>query len=142
MIYNYPVVIHKDRGSDYGVTVPDLPGCFSAGRTMDDALAMVREAIELHLEGLIEEGQIVPEPGAVEDHMREAQYRNGTWALVSVDPAVLRVKAKRINVTFPERVLDAVDRQAKAEGDTRSGLLAKAALAYMKGKQGSGWRGR
>ena len=34
----YPVVIHKDPESDYGVTVPDLPGCFSAGETLDEAL--------------------------------------------------------------------------------------------------------
>ena len=57
---NYPIVLHKDRDSDYGVTVPDLPGCFSAGKTVDEALAMAKEAIELHLEGLIHEGQPIP----------------------------------------------------------------------------------
>ncbi len=48
----YIGVIHKDPDSDYGVTVPDLPGCFSAGSTIDEAMAMAREAIELHVEGL------------------------------------------------------------------------------------------
>ena len=48
----YPVVIHKDPESDYGVTVPDLSGCFSAGETLDEALLEVVEAIECHLEGL------------------------------------------------------------------------------------------
>ena len=43
-----PVVIHKDADSDYAVTVPDLPGCFSAGETLDETLAMAKEAIELH----------------------------------------------------------------------------------------------
>ena len=52
----FPVVLHTDDGVRYGVTVPDLPGCFSAGDTFDEALDSVREAIELHLEGLIEEG--------------------------------------------------------------------------------------
>ena len=61
---NYPVVLHKDRDSDYGVTVPDLPGCFSAGRSIDEALAMAKEAIELHIEGLIDEGLPVPRPAA------------------------------------------------------------------------------
>ena len=129
---NFPIVIHKDRGSDYGVTVPDLPGCFSAGRTLDEALAMAREAIELHLEGLIEHGQVVPRPGAVENHRRDPRYRGGTWAVVSVSPAGLRIKAWRINVSIPERVLDAVDRFAKAENETRSGLLVKAAAAYIR----------
>ena len=42
----YPVVVHKDQTSDYGVSVPDLPGCFSAGRTLDEALENIKEAIE------------------------------------------------------------------------------------------------
>lgn len=128
---NYPVVIHKDKHSDYGVTVPDLPGCFSAGSTLDEALAMAREAIELHLEGLIEDGQVVPRPGSIEQHQRQSEYRGGTWAIVSIAPASLRRRAKRINITMPQRVLDAVDRRAAAEADTRSGLLTKAAVNYM-----------
>ena len=49
----FPVVIHKDSGSDYGVTVPDLPGCFSAGATLDEALCEVVEAIVLQLDGML-----------------------------------------------------------------------------------------
>jgi len=128
---NYPIVIHKDEDSDYGVTVPDLPGCFSAGSTIDEALAMAREAIELHLEGLIEDGQPVPAPGRTEDYRTRREYRGGTWAVVTVDPANLRVKAKRVNITMPERILDAVDRFAEEENETRSGLLVKAATDYM-----------
>jgi predicted RNase H-like HicB family nuclease len=128
---NYPIVIHRDEDSDYGVTVPDLPGCFSAGSTVDEALAMAREAIELHLEGLIEDGQVVPEPGRIEDHQANPDYAGGTWAVVSIVPSRLRVKAKRVNISMPERVLDAVDRFADAAGETRSGLLVKAALTYI-----------
>lgn len=128
---NYPIVIHKDEDSDYGVTVPDLPGCFSAGRTLDEAIAMAQEAIELHLEGLIEDGEPIPEPGRIEDHQSNRLYKGGTWAVVSIAPSHLRVKAKRVNITMPERVLDAVDRFADAENETRSGLLTKAAVAYI-----------
>lgn len=128
---NYPIVIHKDEDSDYGVTVPDLPGCFSAGSTLDEAIAMAQEAIELHLEGLIEEGQPVPEPGAVEDYQDMPEYKGGVWAVVSIAPSSLRVEAKRVNITMPRRILDAVDRFAKAENETRSGLLVKAATAYI-----------
>lgn len=64
----YPVVLHKDPDSDYGVTVPDLPGCFSAGVTPDDALTQAREAIECHLEGLLSSGEALPQPGSIEDH--------------------------------------------------------------------------
>jgi len=128
---NYPIVIHKDEDSDYGVTVPDLPGCFSAGSTTDEAIAMAREAIELHLEGLTEEGQVVPQPGTVEQYRDLPDYKGGTWAIVSVDPANLRLKARRINITVPERTLETIDRFARSQGETRSGFLVKAATAYI-----------
>ena len=128
---NYPIVIHKDKGSDYGVVVPDLPGSFSAGSTLDEALQMAKEAIELHLEGLIEDGGLAPRPGTIEQYKARPEFRGGFWAVVSIDQSNLRVKAKRVNITMPERVLDAVDRYAKAESDTRSGLLVKAATAYI-----------
>lgn len=82
---NYPVVIHKTKKSDYGVSVPDLPGCISAGRTVDEALAMIREAIELHLEGIIEEGGIAPLPTPIEQLRTDPDYADGTWAIVNVD---------------------------------------------------------
>jgi predicted RNase H-like HicB family nuclease len=100
---NYPIVIHKDRDSDYGVTVPDLPGCYTAGSTLGEALAMAQEAIELHLEGLIEHGDPVPRPGSIDDYRDNPDYKDGTWAIVSVSPSHLRVKAKRINVSIPKR---------------------------------------
>lgn len=45
----FPVVIHKDADSDFSVTVPDVPGCFSAGSTFSQALENVHEALALHL---------------------------------------------------------------------------------------------
>ena len=127
----FPVVLHKDKNSDYGVTVPDLPGCFSAGSTVDEALAMAKEAVEVYLEQIIEDGKPVPLPGRIEQHQRNSDYRGGAWAFVSVDQSSLRVVAKRINITIPERVLDAIDRFAADSGETRSGLLARAATEYI-----------
>jgi predicted RNase H-like HicB family nuclease len=66
----YPVVIHKDRKSDYGVTVPDLPGCFSAGETMEEALTHAVEAIECHLEGLLLDGDEIPQAQPIEKHLK------------------------------------------------------------------------
>lgn len=128
---NYPVVIHKERKSDYGVSVPDLPGCVSAGATVDEALAMIREAIELHLEGLIEEGGLIPLPTPIERLQADSDHAGGTWAIVTVDESTLRVKITRVGITMPQRVLDAIDRHAKAHGETRSGLLARAAVRYI-----------
>jgi predicted RNase H-like HicB family nuclease len=127
----FPIVIHKDRKSDYGVTVPDLPGCFSAGATMDEALTMAKEAIELHLEGLIDEGLPIPDSLPIERHKRNPDYANAVWAIVEVDSSELRSPAARVNITLPRRVLESIDHFAASEGETRSGLLAKAATAYI-----------
>jgi predicted RNase H-like HicB family nuclease len=63
----YLVIIHKDADSDYGVTVPELLGCFSVGKTLEEALRMAHEAVELHLQGLTEAGEPIPAPHEI-DH--------------------------------------------------------------------------
>lgn len=79
----YPVVIHKDPDSDYSVTFPDLPGCFTAGKTIEEALAMAFEAAELHIEGCLEEGIAMADPSPIAA-LRDA-YAGSTWTLVNVD---------------------------------------------------------
>jgi predicted RNase H-like HicB family nuclease len=59
----YLVVVEKGPTS-YGAHVPDLPGCITAGETKEEALALIREAIELHLEDLKNEGQPIPPPSS------------------------------------------------------------------------------
>jgi len=132
---NYPIHITKEPRSDYGVIVPDLPGCISAGRTLDEAVDMAREAIELHLEGLIEQGSVPPLPSSLETLRAMRRFAGGTWAVVHVDAAGLRVRVARIGVTMPQRLLDAIDRHARRTGETRSGLLARAAIRYI-GREG------
>jgi predicted RNase H-like HicB family nuclease len=56
----FPIVIHKDPDSEYGVTVPDLLGCFSAAETLDEAFGAAKEAIECHLERLLLDGDPFP----------------------------------------------------------------------------------
>ena len=128
----YPVVLHTDDGIRYGVTVPDMPGCFSAGETLDEALVSVAQAMNLHLEGLTEDGCDVPQPCAVATHMRNPDFAGGVWALVEVDTARFDGRAEKINITLPRRVLARVDEHARAHGLTRSGLLAQAAQQAMR----------
>ena len=59
------MIIHKAEEGGYWVEVPALPGCFSQGETVEEALKNVREAIEAHLQALREEGQEVPGEGEV-----------------------------------------------------------------------------
>ena len=127
----YPVVIHKENGTDYGVSVPDLPGCFSAGGTMQEALEAAREAIAAHIEGMLIDEDPVPAPDSVDVHRQNPDYSGGVWALVPVDLAKLSGKAKRINITLPERALKEMDSCARSLGETRSGFLLRAALEYI-----------
>ena len=128
---NYPVVMHKDKISDYGVTVPDLPGCFSAGKTVEEALENTKEAILCHIEGMVSDGESVPRPASIEQYKDDPKYRGGTWAVVAVDLSELSGKAKRVNITVPERFLNQFDSFARKKGETRSGLFVSAAMEYI-----------
>ena len=81
----FPIVVHKDADSGYGVTVPDLPGCFSAGDTLDEAIESARAAIACHIEGLLMDGEPVPTRASLEAHQGNDDYRGGVWAIADVD---------------------------------------------------------
>jgi predicted RNase H-like HicB family nuclease len=59
----YTVILHEAEEGGYWVEVPSLPDCFSQGKSVDEALANVRSAIQSHIEALREDGQTVPEDG-------------------------------------------------------------------------------
>lgn len=125
----YPIAI-EPGGTDhaFGVVVPDLPGCFSAGDTLDAAIDNAREAIELWLETVIDDGGAVPEARPIAEHQAKPDFAGWIWAVVSVDLATLSDKAERVNITLPARVLRRIDAAAKAAGESRSGFIAHLAL--------------
>lgn len=63
MQYAYTVIIEKAE-DNYGAYVPDLPGCISTGKTIEETKRNIQEAIELHLEGMREDGDPIPEPNS------------------------------------------------------------------------------
>ena len=121
----YIGLIHKEARSDYGVSFPDFPGVVTAGKDLDDAHAMAEEALTLHVEGLIEDGEALPEPSTLEAVMSDPENKGGVAILVAVKTAAS--KSVRVNVTLPEDVLAQIDKYAEAHGLSRSGFLAKAA---------------
>ena len=131
----FSIVIHKDPASDYSVTVPDLPGCFSAGDSIEEAMNMANEAIECHIEGMLLDGDVIPKVKPIEKHKDNPEYKNGLWGIVEVDLSKLSVKSKRVNITIPENLLHSVDQYAKQHGESRSGLLAQAVTEYMASHQ-------
>ena len=125
----YIALIHKEADSDYGVSFPDLPGVITAGSNLDEARSMATEALAFHLQGLVEDGEPVPEPSSLEEIMSAKENKDGVAVLIAAPAA--EVKSVRINVTMPADVLDQIDQYAEREGFTRSGFLAQAAKKAM-----------
>jgi predicted RNase H-like HicB family nuclease len=126
---NYIGLIHKDADSHFGVSFPDFSGVITAGTTLDDARAMAEEALAFHIEGMVEDGEAIPEPSTLEEVMSDPDNRTGVAILISVKN--VQPKAVRVNVTLPGDVLEQIDNYAEAHGYTRSGLLTQAVRKLM-----------
>ncbi len=121
----YIGLIHKETGSDYGVSFPDFPGVITAGTTLDEARALAEEALSFHVEGMTEDGNRIPEPSSLEAVMAEPENRTGVAILVAVKTEAPR--SVRVNVTFPKDILAQIDSYAERHRLTRSGFLVDAA---------------
>ena len=69
----YVVVIEKAEGN-YSAYVPDLPGCVAVGETLEEIKQMIAEAIEFHLEGMLEDGLPIPKPTSIAHEVEVANY--------------------------------------------------------------------
>jgi predicted RNase H-like HicB family nuclease len=123
-------LIHKDPDSDYGVSFPDLPGCITAGRTLEEARLEAQDALILHLKGMQEDGEPIPAPSSLDEIMADAENRDSVAILAIAPDAAPR--SLRVNVTIPEDVLGDIDRYASRHGLTRSGFLTRAARQAMR----------
>ncbi len=125
----YPVAIEAgSRHTTFGVVVPDLPGCFSAGDTIDEAMANVEDAIDLWIEAALDADRDIPAPSTLDVIQVRKAFAGWTFALVTIDPAALDDRIERVNITLPRRVLYRLDQRARAAGGTRSGFIARLAL--------------
>ena len=115
----------------FGVVVPDLPGCFSAGDTLEETCDNAAAAIEAHCELLAEEGHDMPQPKPMQTHQQSTEFIGWTWAVVEVPVEAFWGPAEKINITLPARVLRRIDIYAREQGQTRSGFIAQAAQAAM-----------
>jgi predicted RNase H-like HicB family nuclease len=122
---SYIAILRKDPDSDYGVNFPDFPGCITAGSTLDEARAMAAEALEFHVDGMIEDGDPIPEPSSLESVMSDPDNRDGVAILVDLprkpNPSV------RVNVMLPQDLIEAIDRVT----NNRSRFLADAARKQL-----------
>lgn len=122
----YPIVVKpKDANGVYGVVVPDLPGCLSSGRSLEEAFKNAQEAVLGWLESEVNEGNLLPTPSRLDDLPGKEVYAGGIFGFVEIAPSLLAKKSERINISLPTRLLHFLDELAESEGETRSGYIAK-----------------
>jgi predicted RNase H-like HicB family nuclease len=121
MVQHYPAIIHKDAASDYGVSFPDFPGCVTAAASAEAAVVEAREALQLHVDGMLEDGAPLPAPSPLDAVVELAE--GGIVTVVTVDD---HDPALRINITLKQRLLKDADAFAARRGSSRSALIAEA----------------
>src|SRR5689334_7993020 len=126
----YVALIHKEEGSDYGVSFPDLPGCVSAGKSVEEAIRLAREALALHIEGMIEEHEILPAPSTPEEIIKRGEATDAILAMIELPEDA---KVERINVTVPKLTLARFDSFAARNHMNRSNLFVAAVEQMIEG---------
>ena len=121
----YIAVIHKESDSNWGVSFPDFPGCITSGVTIDEAKDNAKQALEFHIQGMEEDGDIIPDASNLESIMNDPDYATGVFYLVDI---IRNAKTVRVNITVPENDLETIDRLAARLGKTRSAFLTDSAL--------------
>lgn len=124
----FPAIIERGKRRSYGVFFPDLPGCVSAGATIQEAARKAEEALALHLEGMVEEGETVPEPSELDRIPQDAEVKE--VARILVRGVVPSDRVLRVNVTLPEDLLRRID----ARSSNRSRFLADAAERALRSR--------
>lgn len=126
----YPVAIEPGtKKQAYGVVVPDLPGCFSAADSLDEAMTQAEEAITTWIEVALDAGQDIPQPSDIATlRSQHPEWSSWFWAVVSINPAALDDTVDRVNISLPRRVLHRLDALARDAGETRSGFIARMAI--------------
>lgn len=125
----YPIFIEEGGETAYGVVVPDLPGCVSAGDTLDEAMRGVEEAAAAWIDATLDAGESVPPPSSLDAVRSNSEYDGWTLGVLNLDPALLDDHTERVNITLPLRVLRRLDDLARRAGETRSGYIACLTLA-------------
>jgi predicted RNase H-like HicB family nuclease len=133
---NYIAVVYKDPKSDFGVSFPDFPGCITTGSSIDEAKDMAHDALSLHINGMLKDGDNIPAPSKLEDIMDDPDYSDAAAILV-VSVSEVKTRSVRVNITVPEDMLRKIDSVAKKRGMSRSSFLVHAAQNAITSGQNS-----
>ena len=137
MTLRYPVAIepgHDDQA--FGIVVPDLPGCFSAGDTLDEAMNGVEEAAAAWIDATLDAGEAIPPPSELDAIRSRLEFAGWSFGVITLDPAILDDATQRVNITLPRRALERLDAGARRAGESRSGYIAQMTLKDPAAKAG------
>ncbi len=121
----YIAYLHKDKRSDYGVSFPDFPGCVTAGRSLEEARELAVEALTLHIAGMVEDGEALPEPSTLDQLAHDPAMKGAVAFLVSAEAPE---KTVRVNITARESQIEAIDKLARKAKMTRSAYMVQSAV--------------
>jgi predicted RNase H-like HicB family nuclease len=124
----YPAII-EFAAEGFGVFFPDLPGCTTAGTTMQEAARNAEDALQAHIDLAAEHRESIARPSEIDAITVDADIREAARILVRAE---LPGRSVRVNITLPEELLKAIDQYAARTGYSRSGLLAQAAREHMR----------
>jgi predicted RNase H-like HicB family nuclease len=117
------------KAGAYGVVVPDLPGCTSAGKTTDEALRNAIDAVRLWAEDARADGERLPKPRSLETLRKDPEFRSALreGAALAIVPLLLDAgRPTKANLSLDTGLLQAIDEAAAAHGLTRSAFIASA----------------
>ena len=124
-----PIAIEPaTESTSFGVVVPDLPGCFSAGDSLDEAMTNAEAAAAAWIDATLDGEEVVPAPSSHAAIHGDPVYSGWTFGVITVDRALLDNTVERVNITLPRRVLERLDAPARAAEESRSGYIARLAI--------------
>ncbi|MFV0385602.1 type II toxin-antitoxin system HicB family antitoxin [Paracoccus sp. (in: a-proteobacteria)] len=127
----FTAIVHKDEASAYGLSFPDLPGCFAAADSWDAIPAAAAEALDLWFE---DQPDVQPASlDAIRQRDDVARELAGGATLMPVPYIPADTALARVNISIERGLLRAIDETAKARGMTRSSFIASSARRELVG---------
>lgn len=125
----YIGLLRKDPSSDFGVDFPDFPGCITAGSTLEETRHMAAEALEFHIESMLEERLPIPAPSPLEEVMADPENAEAIPFPVAVSDRL--TGTSQVALHLPASELERLAALAEKRGTTPEALLAEAARRLL-----------
>lgn len=135
----YIAYVYKDPHSSFGVSFPDLPGCYGAGESYDEALENAKISLREYAIAMADDGDEMPKPRTHSSLAGDASeaIEMGRAAFVAEVPLITVGSRRRVNVSLDDKILAAIDRACEIAGVNRSVFLADVAKEWIQDRMGA-----